>query len=214
MILIPVRSNSARFPKKHLAPLGGFTLLDILISRVSPVMPFAFLIPTGDPIKEALRERNAMYFEGPEEDVLKRFAMAMDRFKLSWCIRVTGDCPLISPQDILWMAQVCTSTGIDYGTNCLHNPRDGQEIEFISRRMVDHMHGTADNEYDREHVTPIAVRMMREVQGGKPGNHGMRFYESPIQFAWLGAGKLSVDTPDDLAKVDALMKMIHGKVEE
>lgn len=214
MILIAARSTSSRFPGKHLANLGGFTLLDILISRVSPVMPFAFLIPTGDPIKEALRERNAMYFEGPEEDVLKRFMLAMDRFNLSWCLRVTGDCPLISPQDLLWMAQVCTSTGIDYGTNCLHNPADGQEIEFISRRLMEHMHGTADNEYDREHVTPIAVRMMREVQAGKPGAHGFKFYESPTQFAWHGAGKLSVDTLEDLARVEAVMLAMHGKAGE
>ena len=214
MILIPARSTSARFPKKHLAPLGGFTLLDILISRVSPVMPFAFLIPTGDPIKEFLRERNAMYFEGPEDDVLKRFMLAMDRFKLSWCLRVTGDCPLISPQDILWMVTVCTSTGIDYGTNCLHNQRDGQEIEFISRRMMEYMHSTADNEYDREHVTPIAARMMREVQAGEPGKHGFKFYEAPVQFAWHGMGKLSVDTQEDLARVEELMRAVHGKVEK
>lgn len=213
MILIPARSTSSRFPSKHLAPLAGFILLDILISRVSPVMPFAFLIPTGDPLKEALRERNAIYFEGPEEDVLKRYMLAMDRFDLSWCIRVTGDCPLISPQDILWLAQVCTSTGISYGTNCLHSPTDGQEIEFISRNMMEHMHNTADNEYDREHVTPMAVRMMKEVQGGTPGKHGFKFYESPIQFAWQATGKISVDTPEDLARVEELMQSVHAKSE-
>lgn len=214
MILIACRSASRRFPGKHLANLGGSTLLDILISRVSPVMPFAFLIPTGDPLKDRLRERNAMYFEGPGDDVLKRHMLAMDRFQLNWCLRVTGDCPLISPQDLLWMAQVCTSTGIDYGTNCLHNPTDGQEIEFISRRMMEKMHGAADNEYDREHVTPIAQRMMREVQAGKPGSHGMKFYEAPTQFAWHGAGKLSVDTPEDLARVEAVMQSVRGKAEK
>lgn len=206
MILIAARSTSARFPRKHLAPLAGSTVLDVLISRVSPVMPFAFLIPTDDPLKEALRERKAMYFEGPESDVLKRYMLAMDRFDLSWCIRVTGDCPLISPQDLLWMAQVCTSTGIDYGTNCLRSPTDGQEIEFISRKMMEKMHNTADNEYDREHVTPIAVRMMRE------NAPGFRYYESPVQYAWHGAGKLSVDTPDDLARVEAVMQSVRGGI--
>jgi spore coat polysaccharide biosynthesis protein SpsF (cytidylyltransferase family) len=206
MILIAARSTSSRFPRKHLAPLAGSTVLDVLISRVKPVMPFAFLIPTGDPLKEDLRARGAMYFEAPEGDVLKRYMLAMDRFDLSWCLRVTGDCPLISPQDILWMAHFCSSTGIDYGTNCLHSPTDGQEIEFISRRMMEKMHATADNEYDREHVTPIAVRMMRAVQDGKPGAGKFNFYEAPRQYGWHGAGKLSVDTPEDLARIEEIMK--------
>lgn len=206
MILISARSTSKRFPYKHLAPLAGSTVLDVLISRVKPVMPFAFLIPTGDPLKEDLRARDVMYFEGPEGDVLKRFALAMDRFDLSWCLRVTGDCPLISPQDILWLAHFCTSSGIDYGTNCLNHPTDGQEIEFMSRRLVDWMHGHADNEYDREHVTPISVRMMREVQAGNPGKLNFKFYESPRQYGWHNAGKLSVDTPEDLARLESIMK--------
>ena len=201
MILIPARSTSSRFPRKHLAPLAGSTVLDVLISRVKPVMPFAFLIPMNDPLKADLQARSAMYFEGPEHDVLKRYALAMDRFKLSWCLRVTGDCPLISPQDLLWMAQVCTVEGVDYGTNCINSPTDGQEIEFLSRRLVDHMHGKADNEYDREHVTPMARCMMAD-----PNVTDFRFYDAPRQFAWHGAGKLSIDTPEDLARVESIMK--------
>jgi spore coat polysaccharide biosynthesis protein SpsF (cytidylyltransferase family) len=201
MILIAARSNSKRFPRKHLAHLAGSTVLDVLISRVKPVMPFAFLIPMGDPLKEDLKARNAMYFEGPESDVLKRYMLAMDRFDLSWCIRVTGDCPLISPQDLLWMAQICTVEKIDYGANFLRNPTDGQEIEFISRRMMEKMHATAETEYDREHVTPLARRIMED-----PKETRFRFYEAPRQFGWHGAGKLSIDTPEDLARVEEIMK--------
>jgi spore coat polysaccharide biosynthesis protein SpsF (cytidylyltransferase family) len=209
VILIAARSTSSRFPMKHLAPLNGSTVLDVLISRVNSVLPFAFLIPTGDPLKAALRERNAMYFEGPEEDVLKRHMLAMDRFNLSWCIRVTGDCPLISPQDLLWMAQVCTSTGMDYGTNCAFAATDGMEIEFISRRLMEHMHNTADNAHDREHVTPIAQRMLRD-----PKEARFKFYLAPAQYAWQGAGKLSIDTLEDLARVEALMQSVDKQAKE
>lgn len=202
MILIPARSTSGRFPGKHLAKLGDSTLLDTLISRVAMVSPFAVLIPTGDPLKEALKARGAPYFEGPEEDVLKRFMLAMDRYDLSWCVRVTGDCPLVSPQDLYWMISVCSMAKIDYGTNCAKAPTDGQEIEFLSRKLVERMHGDARDPYDREHVTPWAVRKMKDR------DPMFKYYEAPIQYGWQSAPKLSVDTMEDLERVDLIMKAV------
>lgn len=200
MVLIQARSTSRRFPRKHFAKLGGSTLLDVLISRVAVVSPYAFLIPTDDPLKAALKERGAPYFEGPEEDVLKRFMLAMDRYDLSWCVRVTGDCPLISPQDLYWMISVCSMAKVDYGTNCAQAPTDGQEIEFLSRKLVERMHNEARDPYDREHVTPWAVRKMKER------DPRFKYYEPPIQYGWQSAPKLSVDTPEDLERVDLIMK--------
>lgn len=202
MIFIACRSTSTRYPGKHLAKLGDSTLLDTLLSRVSMVSPFVVLIPTGDPLKDALKERGAPYFEGPEEDVLKRFMLAMDRYDLSWCVRVTGDCPLISPQDLYWMISVCSMAKIDYGTNCAQAPTDGQEIEFLSRKLVEKMHGEARDPYDREHVTPWAVRKM------KARDPMFKYYEAPVQFGWQAAPKLSVDTPEDLERVDLIMKAV------
>lgn len=199
MILIPARSTSSRFPEKHLAKLGGSTVLDVLVSRVRLVSPFAFIIPTGDPLKHTLKRRDLSYMEGPEEDVLKRFMLAMDRFDLSWCVRVTGDCPLISPQDLFWMISVCSMGRVDYGTNCLTAPTDGQEIEFISRKLMERMHGEARDPYDREHVTPWAIRKMKEK------DPAFRYYEAPIQYGWQAMKKISVDTPEDLERVELLM---------
>lgn len=205
MILIAARSTSSRFPRKHFAPLGGSALMDILISRVSMVAPYAFIIPTGDPLKDALMERRANYFEGPEDDVLKRFMLAMDRYDLSWCVRVTGDCPLVSPQDLYWMISICSMAKVDYGTNCAQAPTNGQEIEFLSRKLVEKMHGEARDPYDREHVTPWAVRKMKER------DPMFKYYEAPVQYGWQASPKLSVDTPEDLERVDLLMKAAEYK---
>lgn len=204
MILIQARSTSRRFPRKHFAPLNGSTLLDVLISRVRLAMPFAFVIPFDDPLKAALRERGVPYFEGPEEDVLKRYMLAMDRYDLSWCIRVTGDCPLVSPQDIFWMGCTCAGAKVDFGSNALQAPTDGQEIEFISRRMMEYMHTHATGD-EREHVTKHAV--VNEAKLAKD----FRYYAAPIQYGWQACPKVSVDTAEDLERVDLIMKVVeHG----
>jgi spore coat polysaccharide biosynthesis protein SpsF (cytidylyltransferase family) len=162
-------------------------------------MPFTFLIPFDDPLKEALKDRGVPYFEGPEEDVLKRYMLAMDRYDLTWCIRVTGDCPLVSPQDIFWMGSVCAGAQVDFGSNALHAPTDGQEVEFISRRMMEYMHTHAIGD-EREHVTKHAVVNEAKLSGN------FRYYSAPVQYGWQASPKLSVDTPDDLERVDLLMK--------
>ena len=211
MILVQARSTSQRFPGKHLAPLCGSTVMDTLISRASQAMPLAYIIPTGDPLRSELERRKVDCFEGPEHDVLKRHVLAMDFFELSWCIRVTGDCPLISPQDILWMANACVGHSIDFGTNCRRAGTDGQEIEFISRRLMRHMqkvseagaqHEWAMDEGDREHVTTWVKRNWDHLKAQ------FRFYEGPIQYGWQMAGKISIDTPEDLERVDLLMRAV------
>jgi spore coat polysaccharide biosynthesis protein SpsF (cytidylyltransferase family) len=208
MILVQARSTSSRFPCKHLAPLAGSTVFDILISRIRGVAPFAFLIPTGDPYKEELDKRGVEVFEGPEEDVLKRYALAMEHYNLEWCIRITGDCPLISPQDISWMVNVCTASRFDYGSNFGQAQTDGMEIEYLSRRLIDNADSAkiGKGHYlmvleDREHVTTW-IRNHREYLEAL----AYRFYDAPVQYGWHGAGKLSIDTPEDLERVEMVMR--------
>lgn len=98
------------------------------------------------------------------------------------------------------MISVCSMAKVDYGTNCLTAPTDGQEIEFLSRHLMEKMHGEARDPYDREHVTPWAVRKM------KANDPAFRYYEAPIQYGWQASPKLSVDTPEDLERVDLIMK--------
>lgn len=203
MILIQCRSTSRRFPRKHFAPLNGSTVLDHLISRVRlSGLPFAFVIPTGDDLGPALRSRGVEAFEGSEEDVLGRYLAAMNHYQLPWCIRVTGDCPLISPQDLYFMACVCTTAGVDFGTNAMTAPTDGMEIEFVSRRMMEKMDSIYVKEMSpaREHVTFWAVKLRGQWE------REFRYYDAPIQYGWQAAPKLSVDTPEDLERVDLIMK--------
>ena len=200
MILVQARSTSSRFPRKHLAPLCGSTALDILISRIRGVAPFAFLIPLGDDLmSEELFKRDVLIFSGPEHDVLGRYAAAMANWNLDWCIRITGDCPLISPQDISWMVNVCTASRFDYGSNFGQVQTDGMEVEYLSRRLVHWLdvHTIAM----REHVTMAAREQRKFLE-----INGYSFYDAPVQYGWHGAGKLSIDTPEDLERVEMVMR--------
>ena len=56
----------------------------------------AVLTPADDPIVEVFQNRCDI-LEGPEQDVLTRYRMALDRYESDYVVRITGDCPLIPP---------------------------------------------------------------------------------------------------------------------
>ena len=56
----------------------------------------ALLVPKGDPLAKEFQGR-VMVFEGPEDDVLARYANAVNGTHPDFIVRVTGDCPFIPP---------------------------------------------------------------------------------------------------------------------
>ena len=55
-----------------------------------------------------------MYLPGHPEDVIKRFSDAAKKYKLDVVVRVTGDCPFVSPEIINYLIDNHFSTGADY----------------------------------------------------------------------------------------------------
>ena len=58
-------------------------------------------------------KKNLMFLGHPD-DVIKRFLGAAKKFKLDVVIRVTGDCPFVSPQIINYLMDEHFKNGADY----------------------------------------------------------------------------------------------------
>jgi spore coat polysaccharide biosynthesis protein SpsF len=216
LIAIQARSGSTRLPRKAFEMISGRMMLDRVIEackfagrsieKGGHKAAVAVLTPAGDPIVQEFGARVEIV-EGPEHDVLERYAVAVERYNPELTVRVTGDCPLIPAPLIAYMTNLAINNGYDYISNCDERFRtsiDGSDCEVISRRLFEHAAEFAVKPYDREHVTPFIRRSPPEwARLALAVNH----YD-------LSNIKLSVDTPEDLEAVRKAFEGSFSKYQE
>ena len=216
LIAIQARSTSNRLPKKHHELLGDKRLLDHVIdacisardyinrgSRGDTYAQVALLVPTGDAIIQDFAGR-ATIFDGPEHDVLQRYALAAAHFNSSHVVRITGDCPLIPPFIISKMIQLATR-GYDYISNVDEKCRtavDGHDCEVISRKLLDYLNDTVTDEAGREHVT---IRARTHAPRWARMGFVMSYFDNS------GDPKMSIDTAEDLERARAAYQQVQDK---
>lgn len=205
MILIQARSTSERFPNKSMALLDGHPVIRHVYDHCGLAHKARWLvIPNGDPLRDYLRQEFIPFYEGSLTNVLERYYHCAKTLGLAWAVRVTGDCPLISPAQIAMVIQMGTQMKFDFVTNCRKECTDGQEVEFISFRLLEYTYQTCVDETDREHVTTWIKKSWDTL-----GNQGFKLceYNDPMPMG----PKMSIDTPEDLERVQAMLDRKKAK---
>ena len=92
---------------------------------------------------------------GSEADVLQRFQVAVEKYTPEVILRVTADCPLISPSVIEYAVNQLEGTDADYTSNTFTRtfPR-GLDIEAFTVKSFLYMAEKATGSHYKEHVTP------------------------------------------------------------
>jgi spore coat polysaccharide biosynthesis protein SpsF len=218
LIVIQARSTSKRFPRKVFEVLGDKPIIKHVIQACSKAaiymnnythktkvrVDMVVAVPYGDELVDYIRKTPIAVLQGPEDDVLSRFKLAADKYKPDYIVRVTADCPLIPPYIISKIIKTGVLKAYDYYSNVNEEARttvDGQDVEFLSARMLDHLNEKASGT-DREHVTTLARR--EPFPGARIGQI--------VGYLDLSAVKLSVDTPEDLEHVRAHYERIQEKL--
>jgi spore coat polysaccharide biosynthesis protein SpsF len=103
--IIQARMTSTRLPGKVLLPLASAPALARMLERVKRIPGLdavCVCIPEGSahqPLVDVCRQLGGvMVTRGPEQDVLRRYAIATEETRATTVMRVTSDCPLIDPQ--------------------------------------------------------------------------------------------------------------------
>ena len=206
VIVVQARMASTRLPGKVLRPLQGIPMVQRLLERLSslgeavPVI-LATTKHSTDSVLAALAHRcGVRVFRGSEEDVLGRFASAIADVPADAVVRLTADCPLIDSAMVDRALDLFYHLNVDYLSNTLHRtyPR-GFDIEIISRTALLCADKEAQENKDREHVTPF-------------------IYEHPERFSCacfiteddMSSWRLTVDTKDDEKLVDKVFLCATG----
>jgi spore coat polysaccharide biosynthesis protein SpsF len=189
-IILQARLGSRRLPGKVLAPIGGRTILDHCVARLTasglPIVVATTELAEDDAVERAAQRLGVQIFRGPEHDVLARFIGAAHAFAFTEIIRATADNPLVDqgavPRTVVFRQRV----GADHVIEC--GLPVGTAVEAVSLDALERAAALATDPYDREHVTSFIrrdtrFRALRAVAPGDVRRPGLR---------------LTVDTPEDL----------------
>jgi len=194
VLIVQMRLDSTRLPGKALLPLAGGCMAQAVMRRLSSVRADRRVLATDADGAAALGAMAASQgfavFEGPKDDVLRRFALAASRHEAAYVVRATGDNPLVSYELANALVEHGMQTGADYAGYT--GMPTGMGVEFIRAEALLTADEEADSAYDREHVCPYLY------------THPERFsvFRPPCPDAWrLPAASVTVDTALDYQRV-------------
>jgi spore coat polysaccharide biosynthesis protein SpsF len=193
-VVLQARMGSTRLPGKALLPLGGSTVLEQAMARLSLVPADARVLATDEASAAALApaaaRRGYELLVGPAEDVLARYCLAVRRFGIDLVLRATGDNPLVSPELATLLLERRASRPSDYA-GYLGMPV-GLGVELVDANALLRAEAEAGEAYDREHVCPYLY--------GRPGTFRVDRPEAPKEYLMEGAS-VTVDTAADYEAV-------------
>ena len=160
IIIVQARLTSTRFPNKILKKIGNDTLIEILLKRLSlckAVDQIVLAIPGNkkNKILSKILKSNIPVFYGSENDVLDRYYKAAKKFKATYIVRISGDCPLIDPKVIDKAVDFFKTNKFDYVSNTIKPTYpDGLDVEVFTMDILNKAYNNAERDYHHEHVTP------------------------------------------------------------
>ncbi|MDH4214118.1 MAG: glycosyltransferase family protein [Candidatus Thorarchaeota archaeon] len=212
--VIQARMRSSRFPGKPLEKIGEWSLIELVLRRVSKSSKIEKVIlatssnPNDDILATHVESLGFPVFRGSENDVLSRFYEAAREYEPLAVVRITGDCPLISPSLIDYAIENFAVKNVDYLTISIGEEKErayprGFDVEVASFKALTEAVENASKQYEREHVMPYLY------------THRDRFsieYLDPSPDVSRPRYRLCVDTKKDLEVIMRIYDFFKGKL--
>lgn len=185
--IVQARLGSSRLPGKVMLSLGGEPVIRHVLRRCMDIAGIDKVIcavpdsPDSRPIERESKGLKCAVYRGSENDVLSRYYKAAWAVRAKVIMRVTADCPLIDPEICAKVLELLEN-GADYASNIM--PRgfpDGLDCEAFTMDALEQAHQTADDPYDREHVTIWMQRNLHCVNLDGTGNPDKRLTLDSIE---------------------------------
>lgn len=161
--IIQARMGSSRLFGKVMKPIAGRPMIHHVVQRtgriegVDEVVVATSSRAVERPLVEYVSSMDkARLFRGSEPDVLQRYYHAARSCEADVVMRITADCPLLSPRESSKVLKkyLRHRRWCDYVTNTLERtyPR-GLDTSVMSFEVLQRSHTEADHPAHREHVT-------------------------------------------------------------
>lgn len=207
-VVVACRTQSSRLPKKALMPLHGIPSIErclhncLLMQKANKV-----ILATTTEAEDAVLQEHTMgglvyFWRGDRDDVIERYIGACEQYGVDTIIRVTGDCPVVSPEiaDLLFNEHKIHSADYTAVKDCAI----GSNSEIIN---------------------VAALHRIRKLCGRAPYSEYMSWYlkNNPNLFKihtvdlpsdLVRPYRLTLDYPEDLAMFDRLYQELDRRGDE
>lgn len=194
--IIQARTGSTRLPSKVTMPLAGRPMVEVVVERASRargIDELVLAVPdlrVDDVLARIGTGMGVRVVRGDAEDVLSRYHVAAGASNADVIVRVTADCPLLSPSVLADVVALRSLDDADYASNTIA-PRTyprGLDVEAFTRGALEIAHREAREHEEREHVTPFLWRRPERFR-----TRALRGTEDLSGHRW------TVDTAQDMA---------------
>jgi spore coat polysaccharide biosynthesis protein SpsF len=203
--VVQARMGSTRLPGKMMEDLAGRPLIWHILQRAKridadgPVILATTDRPRDTVLTEEAARLDVPFIRGSETDVLGRYLQALDSHPARWVARICGDSPLFDPDFLSHCLAVAAETGADVVKFGDDRPTLYQGGEVVSARALKFSRQKApDDPLAFEHVTAWAMRNSEQW----PDDLKTTVINPDPRL--VRDIKLSIDTPEDLARLRRL----------
>jgi spore coat polysaccharide biosynthesis protein SpsF len=206
-IVVQMRLDSSRLPRKALLPLGSGTLASKVLQRLHGLQVDEYVLAcdaeSAGTLAEIAEPWGFKVFAGSRDDVLDRYIKAAEHFGLERLIRATGDNPLVSTE--LASLLVASIEALERETGC---PVDyaghigmpiGMGVELVRLSSLRRAAAESRDSYDHEHVCPYLYH--------NPASFRLELLDCPAGYG-LPEIRLTVDTFEDYKHMQAVFSAL------
>lgn len=210
--IVQARMKSTRLPGKVLKDIAGAPLLWHVLHRLRACKSVGVIAvatstdPADDAIEAYCRLQGVLCVRGPEDNVLRRYAMAAEACAADVVVRVTSDAPLIDPGFVDYLVEGLIAHDADFvmmadGATVAHEGADP-----FTRRALDKLaREAADDPVAKEHVSAYFK--------SHPDFVRIAHLAAPEWLKFSGA-RLSIDTPADAEFLSRVYERLNARAGE
>jgi N,N'-diacetyllegionaminate synthase len=201
--IVAARMKSSRLKQKAILPIRGMSSIERCLDNCLR-FPFTddVILATSTIEEDAVLGQytlkgRAKFWQGDPEDVISRYLGACDKYDIDVVIRVTGDCPVVSPEIARFLLESHFAAGADFT-----EPRqfavgsNSQVYNVEALRRVIELVGNADYS---EHMTLYMTN--------NPGIFKVNFVDLPPEL--IRDYRLTLDYQEDLDMFNELYKKLE-----
>lgn len=162
--IIQARTGSTRLPNKVLMKINGKSILEQIIDslryskQISQIIVATTTLTEDDGIADLAKKLGVNCYRGSTNDVLKRYYECAKLYSGDLIVRITADDPIILPELIDDVINICKETKCHYVTNIIHPTYPiGICAEVFTFPILKILHENKKDKSSREHVTQDMV---------------------------------------------------------
>ncbi|WP_294404654.1 glycosyltransferase family protein [uncultured Clostridium sp.] len=214
LCIVQARMDSERLPGKVMKKINGKCMISYTLNSlnncryIDEVILATSILQSNDILSQYVQSIGFNVFRGSEKNVLQRYKNVADEYSGDIIVRITGDCPLISPLIIDNAVTKFLMYDFDYlRLDVPYTFQRGFDTEVFSKKSLDKVYSIVcseenlkKTEYDkyREHVTYYIYTHNEDFKIGYVKGEG-RYYENRKV-------NLSVDTIEDFKRVQQILE--------